>query len=253
MSDSVERFYDDLAADYHHIYADWNAAIERQSSALDRLIRDQLKSDGGQLLDCSCGIGTIGLAQQGYHVAAFDISPVSVARSEAASRGLDIQFEVADLRSLQFDRHFDVVISCDNSLPHLLTRNDLNQALGSVRQVLSEDGLFVASIRDYDQLLIEKPQSMPPDLQGAKERQGVTFQIWEWSDESDIYLVRLFVLIRTPIGWEIREFRTRYRAIRRSELTLALETVGFTNVRWQMPEQSCYFQPIVTAKLGFPI
>ena len=72
LSDSVERFYDDLAADYHHIYADWNAAIERQSSALDRLIRDQLKTDGRQLLDCSCGIGTqaIGLAQQGYNVAA---------------------------------------------------------------------------------------------------------------------------------------------------------------------------------------
>ena len=91
LNESVERFYDDLAEDYHHIYVDWEAAIERQSSALDRLIRDQSKTDGRKLLDCSCGIGirAIGLAQQGYDVAASDISSEAVARakSEAATQG----------------------------------------------------------------------------------------------------------------------------------------------------------------------
>ena len=67
LSEDVRRFYDDLAADYHHVYAEWESAIERQSCVLDRLIQRESSADASLVLDCSCGIGTqaIGLARQG--------------------------------------------------------------------------------------------------------------------------------------------------------------------------------------------
>ena len=60
---SVVDFYDELAPQYHLIYEDWNAAVEHQSVALDRLVRSRLP-DALSVLDCSCGIGTqaLGLA-----------------------------------------------------------------------------------------------------------------------------------------------------------------------------------------------
>lgn len=253
MSDDVRRFYDELAADYHHVYAEWESAIERQSCVLDRLIQRESSVNASVVLDCSCGIGTqaIGLARQGYEVFASDLSPKAIARakSEAADRGLKIEFAVSDVREVEraFAREFDVVISCDNSLPHLLTGEDLTLALRSIRRTMTTDGLLVASIRDYDRLLAEKPSFEGANVQGASEREVITFQVWDWSRKSDTYLVRLFIMTRTPSGWQVREIRTRYRAIRRKEVTLALESAGFTKIAWHEPERSGFFQPIVTA------
>jgi len=253
LSEDVRRFYDDLAADYHHVYADWESAIERQSCVLDRLIQCESSVDASLVLDCTCGIGTqaIGLARRGYEVFASDLSPKAIARakSEAGNRRLKIDFAVADVREVEsaFAHEFDVAISCDNSLPHLLTDEDLTLALRSIRRTLAGNGLFIASIRDYDRLLAERPSFMGGNVQGVPEREVITFQIWDWSKESDTYLIRLFIMSQKSGGWQVREVRTRYRAIRRNELTLALESAGFTKIAWHTPEQLGYFQPVVTA------
>ena len=253
MSEDVRRFYDDLAADYHHVYAEWESAIERQSCVLDQLIQRESTVNASLVLDCSCGIGTqaIGLARQGYEVFASDLSPKAIARakSEATDRGLKIEFAVSDVREVEraFARKFDVVISCDNSLPHLLTDDYLTSALRSIRRTLKPDGLLVASIRDYDRLLAEKPSFMGANVQGASEREVITFQVWDWSKKSDTCLIRLFIMTGAPNGWQVRELRTRYRAIRRKELNRALESAGFSKIAWHTPERSGYFQPVVTA------
>ena len=254
MSESVKQFYDDLAAEYHHVFADWESAIERQSAALDQLIRRESSASEPVVLDCSCGTGTqaIGLAQRGYEVFASDLSPKAVARakSEAARRKLNIRFAVADVRGLEsaFDREFDVVISCDNSLPHLLTDEDLTLALRNIRNVLSENGLFIASTRDYDRLLLERPSFMAPILSGVPGQETITFQVWDWSEDSDTYLLRLFIVGQASGGWRVKEIRTRYRAVRRHELASALKSAGFAGIAWHAPEQSGYFQPMVTAR-----
>lgn len=75
---SVARFYDELADDYHLIYADWDASIRRQGAALDALIGQ----DRADVLDCACGIGTqaIGLALRGHRVTGTDLTPCGRAR-----------------------------------------------------------------------------------------------------------------------------------------------------------------------------
>src|SRR5207245_728827 len=71
------QFYDDLAADYHLLFADWGQAIRWQGDAIDRLIRAHWPASDPPrtLLDCTCGIGTqaLGLAMQGYAVTASDL------------------------------------------------------------------------------------------------------------------------------------------------------------------------------------
>jgi hypothetical protein len=48
--------------------------------------------------------------------------------------GVELTFGVADFRTLarDVDGTFDVVISCDNSLPHLLTDDDLHAAARNI-------------------------------------------------------------------------------------------------------------------------
>src|SRR5262245_911319 len=148
MSDSVTQFYDDLAADYHLIFADWAASVQRHADTLDKLIRVEKGGLPLTLLDCTFGIGTqaIGLACKGYKVHATDISPQSIerARREAQSFGATLIFGVADVRTLshQVAGTFDVVISCDNALPHLLSDEDLSRAAQEMAAKLNPGGLL---------------------------------------------------------------------------------------------------------------
>src|SRR5690606_33844783 len=58
MTGSTRDFYQQLAGDYHLIFADWEASVVRQGAVLDGLIRAFLPGPSLDLLDCSCGIGT---------------------------------------------------------------------------------------------------------------------------------------------------------------------------------------------------
>jgi 2-polyprenyl-3-methyl-5-hydroxy-6-metoxy-1,4-benzoquinol methylase len=104
MNNSVLDFYEQLASDYHLIFADWQETVHQQAAVLDRLIRNQMQQFPLTVLDCSCGIGTqaIGLAALGYQIHATDLSPAAVERAKQATQsfGVSITFDVADMRFL---------------------------------------------------------------------------------------------------------------------------------------------------------
>lgn len=128
---SVADFYDRLSPFYHLIYPDWEASVSRQASQLDSVIRELWGDRVKTVLDAACGIGTqaVGLAQLGYEVTASDIAPgpIERARHEAANRGLGIRFSLADVRTLSSSHRgtFDLVIACDNVIPHLLSDDEI--------------------------------------------------------------------------------------------------------------------------------
>lgn len=255
MAVPTAAFYDRLATDYALIYEDWPAAIERQAAVLDRLIRAALGAPPKDLLDCACGIGTqaLGLAALGYRVTASDLSARAIerARQEAAERELCMRFEVADLRALEraVPGRFDVALAADNALPHLTSDEEIASALRGVAAKLVPDGLFLASIRDYDAALASRPVSWPARLYGADGCRRIVQQVWEWLDERR-YRVHIIILRQLADGWRCAHHVGVYRALRRAELSLALQAAGFGAVDWLMPEQSGYHQPLVQARLG---
>lgn len=134
----------------------------------------------------------------GYEVVGTDLSHEAIerARSEARGRGLDVRFEVADLRTLSLgsDAAFDVVLSADNSLPHLADESELKVGIDRMLAHLRPGGLFLASIRDYDAILEDPPSVTPPTRSGALGDRGVTFQIWHWETGGRVYELEMFVL-----------------------------------------------------------
>ena len=142
----MEGFYDQLSRYYHLIYQDWEASIARQGQQLADLIRKQWGPDAKTILDVSCGIGTqsLGLAAQGFEVAGSDLSSEAIVRAEreAASRGLSIKFSVCDMRHVEVHHpgNFDVVLSADNSIPHLLSDADILEALKGMGSRLRPGG-----------------------------------------------------------------------------------------------------------------
>lgn len=251
-NDSTKKFYDELSADYHLIFDNWNEAIKKHAKILDNIIKEYSKIDSKTLLDCSCGIGTqaIGLAQLGYTVHATDLSPKAIERAkfEAKNREVKMSFGVADFRKLesQIEGVFDVVISCDNSLPHLLTNEELLLAARNIVSKMKSNSLFIASIRDYDQLLKEKPISTYPNVKDSKAERTISFQVWDWVGEN-IYTVNHFTLKGTDENYDTFLRRTQYRTYKRDEISKIFKDAGFFEIKWLMPDESGYYQPILIA------
>ena len=133
----------------------------------------------------------------------------------------------------------------DNALPHMLTKNDLEIAVKSIAKCTASGGMFVASIRDYDALLAEKPPYSPPYIHKAQMGQRVSFQTWDWDD--DRYKLTQYI-IEDDKKLQISKFECEYRAVKREELTNLLVSNGFTSVVWKFPTETDFYQPIVIAK-----
>jgi SAM-dependent methyltransferase len=254
MSDELSAFYDRLASDYHRIYSDWNASIDRQAEVLDRIVEAELGPGPKAILDATCGIGTqaIGLAARGHRVHATDLSPDAVRRAEreATAAGVSLTTGVADLRELAatVPGTFDVVLACDNALAHLPTRDDLALAVAQMAAKLRSGGLFLASIRDYDRLREERPQSEGPRVVDDAEGRRIVLQIWDWADDGERLQVSLFFIRQQGDDWRTEVHVTDLRALRRRELDAALAGAGLDDVRWLWPADTGYHQPVVIAR-----
>ncbi|MFF0628526.1 class I SAM-dependent methyltransferase [Streptomyces sp. NPDC004296] len=250
---AVARFYDRLAADYHLVYTDWDAGTARQGRALDAVIRAELGPDDASVLDCSCGIGTqaIGLGLCGHRVTGTDLSATAAARAvrEAARRGVPLAAAAADMRRLPFpEGRFDVVVSADNSLPHLLRPQDVRTALADMRRVLRSGGLLMVSTRPYDEILKTRPVSTPPQVHQSPHGRSVTFQLWDWHADGEHYDLEHFQLVPDGGDWNVQVRRTTYWALTREQLTQYVVEAGFTEPSWTTTENSGFFQPLLTAR-----
>jgi glycine/sarcosine N-methyltransferase len=254
MDHPTPAFYDDLADWYHLIFQDWTRSIQWQASVLGPLIEGQLPPGQLRMLDCACGIGTqaLGLAERGHALVGTDISAAAIARArrEAQQRSLSIQFEVADMRDLSDvpESGFDVVLAADNALPHLLTEQDLSRAAQQICGKLRAGGLFVASIRDYDQIIVNHPAMPPPAFFPDGEYRRIYHQVWDWTGDRQ-YTAHLYITHEDRTGWSCRHFVSIYRAVLRAELTTLLSQAGFVDVRWLMPAESGFYQPLVLARI----
>jgi glycine/sarcosine N-methyltransferase len=252
MADKVLTFYDELADHYHLIFEDWDRSIQRQATTLGSVISRELPGQRLRILDCTCGIGTqsLGLAALGHSLVGCDLSPAAVARAarEARQRGLDIEFRVSDVTNLKEipEIGFDVVSAFDNALPHL-TRNELIQAVGAMARRLKPGGLFIASIRDYDSLLRQRPAMQEPAFFGNVGRRRIIHQVWDWTGAAQ-YTLHLYITVEVAHVWHSHHFVSEYRCVERQELSEALCAEGFQEPIWLMPADSGYYQPLVLAR-----
>ena len=247
----TQTFYDKLADHYDKLFLDWQSATQEQAVILDKLFRDNHFDQLATILDCACGIGTqaIGLANIGYSVTASDISvgELEEAKKRAEENQVRIRFERADFCALSetFLEPFDIIIAMDNALPHMLSHEALESAVKSITNQLTQGGIFVASIRDYDALLMDKPPYSPPYIHKTDKGQRVSFQTWNW--DGDCYKLIQYI-VDDQEQLQISKFECEYRATCREELTTLLYANGCKDVVWLFPNETEFYQPIVVAK-----
>ena len=153
------EFYDRLAHAFD-VMTDWPARLAFEMPFIQRTL-DQHKVHS--VLDTACGTGwhAIALAQKGYTTAGCDASRAMIerARANAAKAGVNVRFETADFQRLDlFPGKFKAILCLGNSLPHLLSREELVAAFGQIFGRLDRGGVVILHNLNYDLRLKTKPR-----------------------------------------------------------------------------------------------
>lgn len=249
----LETYYNSLAPYYKFIYPDWEKSLQRQAETLDSVIREFVGETHNTVLDVACGIGTqsIGLAKIGYKVTSSDLSSVEVeqARQEALRHDVQIEFQIADMRQVWdiYQKQFDVVIACDNSIPHLLNDIEILAAFRQFYKCTKSGGCCIISVRDYAQLeRKDKQKQMYPRLvHQTNNGQVLMFDVWSF--DGDYYEITTYLVDDTgkPTAQTQVLRGGKYYCVEIPTLEKLFKEAGFQEVETL---RNRFFQPLLVAK-----
>ena len=128
-----------------------------------------------------------------------------------------IRFSVADMRqaAAHHREHFDLVIACDNAVPHLLTDEELLPTFEQLLACTRPGGGSLITVRDYDR---EDRAGIQVKPYGVRDEDGVRHflcQVWEFRGGPDC---------------TTRVMRSRYYAVGTDRLMELMRKAGF--VQW---------------------
>jgi len=221
--------YDAFSADYDR-FVDWPARLAHELPFLEQLLSQR---EVRRVLDTACGTGhhTVALAQRGYEAAGADLSAgmIALARHNAVRAGVAVPFTVVGFGELA-DRaggDFDALLCLGNSLPHLLTGQELAATLADFAAALRPGGLLVVQNRNFDAIMADRARWMGPQAHRDGDDEWLFLRFYDF--DSDGRLTFNVVTLQRSGGGEWRQQveATRLRPWLHAELRDRVAAAGF--------------------------
>jgi glycine/sarcosine N-methyltransferase len=225
--------YDTLSSDYDR-FVDWQGRLAIELPFIIEKLHD---NNAMSILDAATGTGmhAIALAQLGYQAFGADISRgmIDRARSNANSAGIRARFEVAGFGTLA-DTYgngcFDAVLCLGNSLPHVLSSTELDQALVDFFECLKPGGLLLIQNRNFDAVIANHERWMEPQSQIEGQIEWIFQRFYDFEPDG-LLTFNMVTLKRSLQGkWTQEVVMSKLRPIMQAELLLSLSAAGFTSL-----------------------
>jgi hypothetical protein len=122
-----------------------------------------------------------------------------------------------------------VVISCDNSVTHLLSDDELLLGLRQMYACTRPGGGCLLTVRDYDREERGTGLVKPYGVREVGEKRYVIFQVWDFV--GSIYDLAMYFVAddRRSGTLETSVMRTRYNAVGTDHLLALMRTAGFAS------------------------
>jgi SAM-dependent methyltransferase len=125
-----DRIPDDWYATAFDAASAGMAWTDRTGPEVDRVAKILQPRGDERVLDLACGSGrhSLELRRRGFSVVGADISPdlIEIARRDAAAEDLDVDFVLSDLRDLEFENEFDLVLNLNDGAIGYLESDEEN-------------------------------------------------------------------------------------------------------------------------------
>lgn len=225
--------YDAFSSDYDR-FVNWPGRLEVELPFLQKQLNE---SNAHRVLDAACGTGmhAIALAKQGFQVAGADLSAKMIERSEANAKeaGVSVQFKAAGFGELSaaFGRQsFDALLCLGNSLPHLLSANDLQKALVDFANCLKPGGILILQNRNFDAVMKTRQRWMEPQSAHEGESEWLFLRFYDFITNALLNFNILTLRREDGQTWQQSILSTPLRPILSKELLSGLKKAGFQQV-----------------------
>ena len=182
-----------------------------------------------RILDIACGEGTfaVEMAKRGFQVVGVDISKemLKFAEEKAKNENVNVKFICRDMRSLDFDREFDLATCWFDSLNYLLTLEELEKAFAGVYKALKEEGLFIFDMNTKHGLAVGWSRyscHIEQETEDIFEIHQVSYDF-----ETDIATLRIIGFIRNGETWIRLDEEHKEKGYTLREIRDCLKRVGF--------------------------
>jgi ubiquinone/menaquinone biosynthesis C-methylase UbiE len=218
-------FYETLARHYDEVFPKASATV----TFLDKTFK---VAQAEKILDLACGTGTytLELARLGYQCWGTDLEPGMIEQAKAKAKvvGVDVRFEVGDMREPEsLGLTFDGLFCIGNSLAHLLNLDDLKKALTMMCSVLSQQGVAVFQVVNYDRILAQGDTELP-----LIERDQLRFTRMYRPQSEERLIFDSFLEVRNEDGSITKlDNSVELRPLRKTALETYLLAAGFSTVK----------------------
>ena len=221
--------FDEWATIYDDVYQNLNHDIP--------FYLQQAVISGGPILELGCGTGriSISLASQGFEVVGIDISGAMVekAKEKALEQGPlpHLSFYEKDMRFLDFDRLFNLIIIPFRSLMLLDNAPDQQAALLQAAKHLKKNGRLVFDLFNPSPELLSDTDPSPflvSDFQLTTERSIKVFASNEWDHENQHSMPNLWIEVFDNSGDLVSSYyqKLKMRYLFVEQTTQMLATAG---------------------------
>jgi glycine/sarcosine N-methyltransferase len=206
-------------------WSSWDTRLDKEIKFFKKLFKE---NNVKTVLDCACGTGihVIALNKAGFDVAGSDIDQEMIrqAKQNAQSQEISANFKVSDFRILSetYNKTFDAILCVGNSLSHILTDEDLQKSLNQIYKVLTENGVLILHLRNYQKMLKDKQRFF-----AYKKNDEIFFYVWDFEPK---YVVNV-------VNFDLKNNKTEsfsfdYNPIVKSKLTKHLKKSGFRGLQF---------------------
>ncbi|HMK54185.1 MAG TPA: class I SAM-dependent methyltransferase [Methanobacteriaceae archaeon] len=161
-------------AGYYDIIYDW-MDYSGESEFIKEIVPQHKLSEGIDLLDVACGTGGhIQYLKDSFQVVGVDINSemLEIARKKVP----DVEFIQGDMRTLDFEEEFDVVVCLFSAINYNITLSELKKTFESFRKVLKPGGVLFFDLgfclENWDEGRMLVDAAVEGDLQLARISQS---------------------------------------------------------------------------------
>ncbi|MBF26137.1 MAG: SAM-dependent methyltransferase [Flavobacteriales bacterium] len=165
---------------YHILYKDRDD--DEASLLIDHIINKFNFNKSTFFLDLGCGNGrhSVHLNKQGYNVDGIDLSKKSIA-SALKHTNDTLKFNIQDMRSMNYNNKYDVVLNLFTSFGYFDDDNDNLKVFNNVETSLKKNGYFIIDFFNSDKVI------KPLPLSEIKIINGIRFKINKTYDKNFVY------------------------------------------------------------------
>lgn len=217
------QFYDQLSPFY-----DQMVSFESRFANEQKIFKSMLKKYPAKtILDAGCGSGyhSILLASLGAQVAGFDPAKKMLLLAEKNIKKYNLPIKIFKADFLSFDKYikkkYDAIYTLGNSFVHLLSLDEMYQALKLFKNSLNSGGYVCIGIINYDKILKTRQS-----LISKKEKDGTLYhRYYSFNDKT----INFNIDIKTDEN--VSHFETELYPLTSKELTSLSTNAGFQNVQ----------------------